>query len=87
MLLLFSLLSRAPLLQQQSAPIMVKIVETPRDPTGLRDVLVGALGLTGVLALLAVSTGILVAGALFFLRRRRPLPSDIQDTTVRDVRL
>jgi hypothetical protein len=28
----------------------------------------------------------LIAGVLFFLRRRRPLPSDMQTTTVRDLR-
>ena len=58
---------------QPPAPIIVKIVETPRDPTGLRDVLIGALGLTGVLALLAVTFGLLLAGVLFFVRRRHPL--------------
>jgi hypothetical protein len=63
--------------------IIVKIVETPTDPTGLRDVLIGALGLTGVLALLAVTLGVVVAGILFVVRRRHPLPSDPQTTAVR----
>jgi hypothetical protein len=58
---------------QQSSPIIVKIVETPKDPTGLADVLLGALGITGVLALLALALGLLMAGVLFFARSRRPL--------------
>ena len=61
--------------QQQPAPIIVKIVETPKDPTGLRDVLIGALGLTGVLAVMAVTLGLLVAGILYYARRRQPLAS------------
>jgi hypothetical protein len=60
-------------LLQQSAPIIVKIVETPKDPTGLADVLLGALGITGVLTLLAVTLGILMAGVLFLARSRKPL--------------
>ena len=59
--------------QQQPAPIIVKIVETPHDPTGLADVLIGALGLTGVLVLLALVLGLILAGVLFVARSRRPL--------------
>jgi hypothetical protein len=58
---------------QQGSPIIVKIVETPRDPTGLADVLIGALGLTGVLVVMALALGLLVGGILFFARSRRPL--------------
>jgi hypothetical protein len=58
---------------QQSAPIIVKIVETPKDPTGLADVLLSALGITGVLTLLAVTLGVLMAGILYLARSRRPL--------------
>jgi len=36
------------------APIIVKIVETPHDPTGLAEVLIGSIGLTGVILLLAL---------------------------------
>jgi hypothetical protein len=52
-------------------PIIVKIVETPHDPTGLSGVLIGALGLTGVIALGAVLMGIAFAGALFLYHRWR----------------
>ena len=57
----------------QESPIIVKIVEAPHDPTGLADVLLGALGLTGVLTLGAVALGVLVAGVLFLKRSRHPL--------------
>ena len=57
----------------QESPIIVKIVETPHDPTGLADVLLGALGLTGVIALGAIVLGLLVAGILFVKRSHHPL--------------
>ena len=50
-------------------PIIVKIVE-PSELSGLADVLLGAIGLTGVLALLAVAAGVVVAGVLFWWRSR-----------------
>jgi hypothetical protein len=55
----------------QSKPIIVKIVETPHDPTGLADVLVGAIGLTGVITLGAVTLGLLVGALIFWFRSRR----------------
>jgi len=58
---------------QQQPPIIVKIVEPDSDPTGLAQVLLGALGLTGVLVLIAVAFGLLMAGILFLARSRRPL--------------
>ncbi len=57
----------------QPSPIIVKLIDPPRDPTGLADVLIGALGLTGVLTLMAVTLGVLLAGVMFFLRRHNPL--------------
>ena len=46
-------------------PVIVKIVEpTPRDPTGLSDVLIGSLGLSGVLILVSVLLAV-VFGAQF----------------------
>ena len=59
-----------PVLQQ--APIIVRIARN-RDPTGLAAVLLGALGLTGVLVLMALVAGAAVAAILFFVRSRRPL--------------
>jgi hypothetical protein len=53
----------------QQDPIIVKIVE-PSELSGLADVLLGAIGLTGVLALLAITAGVVVAGVLFWWRSR-----------------
>jgi len=61
------LFSRA---QQPQTPIIVKIVETPSDPTGLASVLLGALGLTGVILLIALVLGLLAGGILYFARSR-----------------
>jgi hypothetical protein len=57
----------------QSQPIIVKLVEPKTDPTGLADVIIGALGLSGALALLALALGVVMAGVLFYVRSRRPL--------------
>lgn len=54
----------------QSKPIIVKIVEPEGDPTGLADVLIGALGLTGALTLMAVVAAVVFAGVLFWIRSR-----------------
>ena len=58
---------------QRGAPIIVKIVEEPHDPTGLAEVLVGAIGLTGAIVLAAVTLGLIVGGVMFVLRSRQPL--------------
>jgi hypothetical protein len=50
-------------------PIIVKLVEPPKDPTGLAEVLIGALGLTGAITLLAVVLGALTAVVIFWARR------------------
>ena len=50
-------------------PIIVRIVETPHDPTGISGVLIGALGLTGVIVLGAVLLGVVFGGALMLYRR------------------
>jgi hypothetical protein len=57
-------------LQGQQDPIIVRIIEPPTDPTGLADVLIGALGLTGALALLAVVLGVVLGTVMFWLRSR-----------------
>jgi hypothetical protein len=58
-------------LQQPSSPIIVKIVERPHDPTGLADVLLGAIGVAGVITLIAIVCGVAFAAALFLIRRWR----------------
>jgi hypothetical protein len=53
------------------APIIVKIIQPPsKDPTGISDVIIGALGLTGALFALAVALGVILAGIMFWLRSR-----------------
>jgi hypothetical protein len=60
--------------QTPSAPIIVKIIEPPHNElSGLADVLIGSLGLTGALVLMALLLGALVGGVMFFVRSRRPL--------------
>ena len=56
----------------QSSPIIVKIIEPPGDPTGLAGVLIGALGLTGALAVLALVLGLLSGGVVYLFRSRYP---------------
>lgn len=52
-------------------PVIVKIIEPPKDPTGLADVLVGVLGLSGVLGLAAISIGVVIGVIIFWVRSRR----------------
>ena len=52
----------------QQGPIFVRIVETPEP--GLGQIMMGALGLTGVLAIGALLVGVLVAGVMFWMRSR-----------------
>ena len=63
----------AALQQPAPPPIIVKIVEPYDDPIGLATVVIGALGLSGALALAAILLGVLLAGVLFFVRSRHPL--------------
>jgi hypothetical protein len=56
----------------QSQPIIVKIVEPAKSElTGLSDVLIGSLGLTGVITLGALLMGLLLAGVMFWVRSRQ----------------
>ena len=51
-------------------PIIVKLIEPPGDPTGLGAVLIGALGLTGVIVVIALVSSVVLAGLLFWFRSR-----------------
>jgi membrane protein CcdC involved in cytochrome C biogenesis len=55
---------------QQAPPVIVRIVEPPHDPTGLTEVLIGSLGLTGAIILAAIVFGIIFAGILYWFRSR-----------------
>jgi hypothetical protein len=58
---------------QPNSPVIVKIVEPDKkDPTGLADVLIGALGLTGVMVLLAIIAAAIFGAILFWVRSRKP---------------
>ena len=59
--------------QKEAPPIIVKLIEPNNDPIGLADVVIGALGLSGALAVCAILLGVVLAGVLFFVRSRHPL--------------
>jgi hypothetical protein len=62
----FSLLG----LQPSNEPIIVRIIDPPPDISGLADVLLGALGITGVITLGALVVGLAFAALLFWIRSR-----------------
>ena len=57
---------------QPSKPIIVKIIppEQKSELSGLADVLIGSLGLTGVIAIAAILLGAVMAGVMFWIRSR-----------------
>ena len=52
----------------QQNPVIVKIVE-PKEET-LYDVLTGALGITGVMVLIAVVAAVILGAVLYWVRSR-----------------
>jgi hypothetical protein len=67
--------------QQPDAPVVIDITPPPKgDPTGLSDVLIGALGLSGMLILCAVILAAIFAGILFFWRSRVGLDVNPEET-------
>jgi cell division protein FtsW (lipid II flippase) len=52
--------------------ITVRIVDPHKDDA-LADVLMKSLGLTGVLVVVAIVAGLVMAGVLFYIRSRKPL--------------
>jgi len=52
----------------QESPIVIKLIEPPEK--GLDDVLIGSLGLTGVIVLVALVLGVALAGLMFWRRSR-----------------
>jgi hypothetical protein len=66
--------------QQSPDGFVVKIIQPPSDAEGLADVLLGALGLTGVLVLSAVVLALVFAGGLYLYRLKfaDPFPSASQ---------
>ena len=69
--------------QQPDLPIIVDITQPPKgDPTGLADLLLGALGLSGALILAAFVLALIFASALFWWRSRVGL--DVNPDETRD---
>jgi hypothetical protein len=56
---------------QQADPIIVHVVQQPVESTTVADVLLGAIGLTGVMVLAALLLGALLGGALIGLKAWR----------------
>jgi len=57
--------------QPNTDPFIITIMDPPSDIEGLGDVLLGALGITGVIVAAALVTGIVLAGAIYLFRRFR----------------
>ncbi|MEO8077354.1 MAG: hypothetical protein ABI818_13565 [Acidobacteriota bacterium] len=53
---------------QQGSPIIVRVIPSPVESTTIVDVLVGAIGLTGVLVMAAVLLGLILGGILIGLK-------------------
>ena len=57
------------LFQSPKPPIIVKLIDPPKE-NELAHIVVGALGLTGALTLLAMLLGVLLAAVMFWVRSR-----------------
>ena len=55
----------------QSEPVMVRVIQPTVEETSVADVLIGSIGLTGVLVLVAVVLGALLGGALIGVKKLR----------------
>ena len=55
-----------------SSPIIVRVIGPPTDAVTLGDVILQALGLTGVITLGALTFGLLLGGVFIYLRSHRP---------------
>jgi hypothetical protein len=54
-----------------SQPVMVRVIEPQVESTSVADVLIGAIGLTGVLILVAVLLGAMLGGLLIGIKKLR----------------
>jgi hypothetical protein len=57
--------------QAPAEPIVVRVIEEPVKETGVGDIIVGALGLTGVMLLAALLLGAALGGILIGVKRLR----------------
>jgi hypothetical protein len=58
-------------LQQAPKAVIVRVAEQPVESTSVTDILIGAIGLTGVLLLAAVLLGAVLGGALIGIKLLR----------------
>ena len=56
---------------QSAQPIIVRVLDEPVKSTGVGDIIVGALGLTGVMLLAALLLGALLGGLLIWIKKLR----------------
>jgi hypothetical protein len=56
---------------QAGQPVVVRIIEPPVESTTVADILIGAIGLTGVLLLAALLLGAVLGGILIGVRKFR----------------
>jgi hypothetical protein len=56
---------------QSAQPIIVRVLDEPVKSTGVGDVILGALGLTGVMLLAALLLGALLGGLLIWIKKVR----------------
>jgi hypothetical protein len=55
-----------------SSPIIVQVIGPPTESVTLGDVILQAMGLTGVITLIALVFGLLLGGVFIYLRSHRP---------------
>ena len=56
---------------QSAQPIIVRVIDEPVKSTGVGDIILGALGITGVLVLAALLLGALLGGLLIWIKKVR----------------
>ena len=56
---------------QSAEPIVVRVFEEPVQSTGVADILIGALGLTGLMLLAALLLGAALGGVLIGVKKLR----------------
>ncbi len=56
---------------QSAQPIIVQVLDEPVKSTGVGDIIIGALGLTGVMLLAALLLGALLGGLLIWIKKVR----------------
>lgn len=56
---------------QSAQPIIVQVLDEPVKSTGVGDIILGALGLTGVMLLAALLLGALLGGLLIWIKKVR----------------